>query len=96
MPGIPQIYPQNINIIKIVITFIENDLPIKTGSKIPPIITWTRVIVSIKNNKAPVASSSTKANNDNNTTEITEPIICTKLIAKANRPQKIGKLTSKK
>ncbi len=40
-------------------------------------------------------SSSTKAKIDNKITEINEPTICTKLMAKANKPQNIGKLTSK-
>jgi len=36
IPGIHQIYPHNINMIKMVITLIESYFPIKMGSKILP------------------------------------------------------------
>ena len=75
IPGTPQRNPQNMSITKMVITLIENDLPIKMGSKIPPIMSCTSVIVSIKNNKIPVGSNSIKANMDKHNTEIIEPII---------------------
>ena len=72
----------------------ENDFPIKTGSKTTPNKTCTAIIVSIKKSKVPVGSSSTKANKDNKIIEITDPTIWIKLMAKANKPQNIGKLTS--
>ena len=75
IPGTPQRNPQNMSITKMVITLIENDLPIKMGSKMPPIMSCTSVIVSIKNNKIPVGSNSIKANMDKHNTEIIEPII---------------------
>ncbi len=73
----------------------ENDLPIKIGSKILPNKTWTPVIESTKKNKVLVGSSCTKAKSDNKITETNEPTICTKLMIKANNPQNIGKFTSK-
>jgi len=78
-PGIPQRNPQNSNIIKMVITLIENDLPINIGSKIPPKIISTREITNIKNKRFPVVLISINAKIDNIKTEITEPIIWIKL-----------------
>lgn len=78
------------------IIFIENDFPIKMGSKIAPNNTWTPVIEIIKKSKVLVGSNSTNANTDKSITDIKEPTICTKLITKANSPQNIGKLTSNK
>ena len=60
-PGIPQIYPHSINITNMVIIFIENDFPIKIGSKIEPNNTWTPVIESIKKNKELEGSNWTNA-----------------------------------
>ena len=96
IPGTPQRNPQNISITKMVIIFIENDFPIKMGSKMAPNKTWTKVIDKTKKKSVLVGSNSTKANKAKKITEIKEPIIWIKLIIKANNPQKIGKLTSKK
>ena len=95
-PGIPQRKPQNINITKTAMTLMEKDFPIKIGSNMAPKTTCTPVIDSIKKNRVLVGSNSTKAKIERSITEIKEPTIWTKLIANANKPQKIGKLTSKK
>ena len=95
IPGIPHKYPQNINITRIAITFMENVFPMKIGSKIAPNNISIPPTTAKKKNRVVGASISTKANSVMAITAITEPIICTKLIAKANTPQKIGKLTSK-
>src|SRR5690606_11994661 len=94
-PGTPQINPQSMSITRTVITFKENDFPIKMGAKIEPNNTRTPVIEMIKKNNVLVESNSIKAKIDNSITVIMEPTICTKLIIKAKSPQKIGKLTSK-
>ena len=94
-PGIPQRNPQNISITNTAITFMENDFPIKMGSKIAPNNTCTPVMLRIKKNKVLVVSNSTKAKMESNITVIKEPTIWTKLMTKAKSPQKIGKLTSK-
>src|SRR5690606_503673 len=52
-------------------------------------------IDKIKKNNVLEGSNSTKAKIDKLITAINDPIICTKLITKAKRPQKMGKLTSK-
>ena len=95
-PGTPQINPQNINITNTAIMFIEKDFPIKIGSKIAPKRTWTEVIEITKKSKILDISNSTNAKIDNKITVINDPTICTKLMIKANKPQNIGKLTSKK
>jgi len=74
-PGIPQRNPQNISITNTAIIFMENDFPIKIGSKIAPKRTWTLVMATIKKNKVLVGSSSTKAKIERDMTAINEPTI---------------------
>ena len=74
-PGIPQIKPQNINITKTAIMFIEKDFPINTGSKILPYNTCVPAIDSTKNRSLLDVSNSTNAKRDNSITVIKEPTI---------------------
>ena len=52
--------------------FIENDFPMKIGSKIAPKTTCTAVIEITKNNNVLDGSNSTKAKIDSSITEINE------------------------
>src|SRR6056297_1788469 len=95
-PGTPHKNPQNINIINTVTILIENDLPNMIGSTIDPKTTCTAVNKMMANSAVPGNCISIKVKIETATVETMEPTICTKLIAKANSPQKRGKLISKK